>query len=152
MSDNLYSLGKNSKTTILAIEENKLSIEFEATVTIKCGQPVKLTQAGKLAVWTKADSITLLIGHAYSEGGNGDLITVFMRSHLLIYALSSEAISCATPVTPTDWNNAVAVDGGELDGTTGYNRVEQVGADTAFGWALDEATGADELIRVALFH
>jgi hypothetical protein len=154
MSDYLATLGKTSKTTILAIEDGKISLEFEvnAAVEVKTGMPVKLVADGKITPWAKADSRDLLIGHAYQDGEAGDLVTVFMRSHMVMYALSSEAISCATPVTQTDWEDTTLVDGGEYDGQSGYNRVEQTGADSPIGWALDQAVGADELIKVAVMH
>lgn len=162
-SSNLYSLGKNSKTTILAIEDGKLSLEFEVTTgqTVYEGMPVKLTADGKITPWVKTDAITKLIGHVYGGPvvGNtpaswvaGDLVTVFMRAHLLIYALSAAAVDCDTPVTQSSYDTSTAVDGGELNGTTGFNKVEQAASNTPMGWALDQADAADELIKVAMFH
>jgi hypothetical protein len=131
-------------------------LEFEATEAIKPGQPVKLNAAGTIAKWVKTDALNLLIGYAYNEATtSGDLITVFMRGYAMIYGMSQAACDAGVGCEFA-YNTANAIDGGineDQDGLKGYSAFDNPGGgDIAHAWILDQAAGAQELIRVVYMH
>lgn len=142
----LTTLGGASKTTFLASEEYKITVELEANEAIKKGQPIKLTADGKAAVWAKADGKDLLIGYAYGDCAVGELTTIWSRGFAMIYAVSKAAQN-AGPATYDSYNAAT-----DVGGTKGYNvySLSVIGTDEVNGWSLDVATAANQLIRVLL--
>lgn len=143
----LTTLGNKSKTTILNSESHKLSLEFEAAEAIKKGQPVKLNAAGKVAVWAKADGRDLLVGYAYSDAALGDNVTVFTRGFMVIFAASAGAFSCG-PVIYNGYSTTT------INDTSGYSTYDDNPGtgETNNGWALDAATGANQLVRILLMN
>lgn len=147
----LTSLGKASKTVFLASEGNKLSQEFTVASanTVKAGQPVKLNAAGEVLPWAKADGVHTNIGIAMTNQAAGELVTVWCRGYMIVFGLSLGALD-AGPVTQNSYDTSTVV--GE---NTGYNKYEALGTggtDTTqqVGWNLDQAGGANALIRVMI--
>lgn len=167
MSDTLYSLGKTSKTTFLLVQDHKLAIEFEVNTgqTLYPGQPVKLTDTGKITLWAPADTIIRLIGYVYgaakSENSTpsfaaGELVTVLTRGYAMIYALSGADDQVAGPVAYSTYDTSTIPDEGtgssehEMAGNSGYSvYVTNTTATQANGWALD-AGDEDAIIQVLL--
>ena len=142
----LTVLGKKSKTTFLASEEYKITVELVASAAIKKGQPIKLDANGKAAIWAKADTIDLLIGYAYGDCASGELTTIWSRGYVIIYAISKGAQNAG--VVCYDSYDAST----DIGGSTGYNvyAAATVGTDPVVGWSLDKTTAANQLIRVLL--
>jgi hypothetical protein len=144
-SDYLQSLGKNSKTTFLAIENTKLSIEALASVAIKRGQAVKLAVDGTVLPWLKTDIRDLCIGYAYNDGAIGDLVTIFTRGFCIVLGISTGALSAGV-VCPQTYDVATVV-----NGSTGYIPFAAAGGgEFNNGWSLDQTAGANALIRVLM--
>lgn len=145
----LTSLGKQSKTTILAVNPHKLHIEFTAAGTIYNGQPVKLDTAGLVTPWAKTDALSLLIGYAYTQAQEkvlvNETVTVITRGNLLIFAMASGDIDCG-PATFSSYDTTTE----DTNDNLGYNVYEAAGANTANGWILDNPAAAGEVIRVLL--
>lgn len=139
-------LGGTSKTTILATEEEKISVELTALVAIKKGQPVKLDPTtGKGDLWVSADGRNKLIGYSIKDVAIGGLFTIWSRGYAMIYALAPGAQS-AGPATNSGYDSATSI-----LGAVGYNIYTLSSTDTAInGWVLDVATSATQLIRVLL--
>jgi hypothetical protein len=137
----ITALGDKSKTVFLkGVESHKIHHEFEVAtgVAVKVAQPVKLNNDG-LVVPAAAGDGDAIIGYSIHDGAAGELVTVAMRAYVIVYAMTSEAV------------NAGPVEYGGV-GTEDPEYMLYVNVDTGsqVGWALDKATGADELIRVAL--
>lgn len=146
-SGTLTSLGGVSKTTFLATEEDKIAIEFTTAAAVKMGQPVKLTNAGLVTPWAKTDLQHLCLGFCAMDAASGGLVTVYLRAFAVIYAISAGAANCG----PATYNGYDSTDADTSVGAIGYS---QYGAATdvtdAIGWILDQAAGANALMRVAL--
>jgi hypothetical protein len=142
----LTTLGGASKTVFLTTEAHKTTIEATASAAIKKGQPIKLTATGQAAIWAVADGIDALIGYAYADCASGELTTIWSRGYAIIYGISN-ASQNAGPVKYTSYDTADAV-----GGLTGYSKYSAatVGTDAVNGWALDNATAANQLIRILL--
>lgn len=138
-------LGSNSKTTFLASEPEKISVEFTTALAIKKGQPIKLTAAGLATPWAPADLLHTLVGYAYSDCAVGELLTVWTRGYCIIYALSNAALS-AGPVAYTSYDASTVVGG--VSGYSKYATNATPAQNNA--WSLNQATAADELIMVLL--
>lgn len=145
-SGTFTSLGGKSKTTFLATEEEKISIEFVAKVALKKGQPVKLDAAtGQVDLWATADGRNKLIGYVISDVAATGVVTVWTRGFALIYALAPGAQN-AGPATCSGYDSSTSI-----GGATGYSIYTLSSTDTAINaWVLDVAAGATELIRVLL--
>jgi hypothetical protein len=139
-------LGSTTKNTFLATEADKIYIEATCGATaLKKGQPVKLSNTGTLNPWAKADLIHTLVGYAYADCAIGELVTIVTRGYAIIYGISTAALNCG-PVAYQAYN---AVD--TVGGCIGYS--EYANSATAAennGWALDDAAGDAELVRILL--
>jgi hypothetical protein len=151
----LASAGKKTKTVIFQHESHKLHIEFAVAAgqTVKRGQPVKLAANGTVQPWAKADLNVACIGYCYNDAPAGEMVTVVMRSYMVILGINATAGALnAGPVTYQGYNEANA----DLrDGLLGYNTFSApTGAtgNTEFnGWNLDQVAAQYDLIRVALY-
>ena len=147
----ISSLGKNTKTIIYASEGDKLSVEFTvaASNTVKIGQPVKLNAAGEVLPWATADGDALIIGFAMTDQAAGELVTVWTRGYMLIFAITAGAVN-AGPVTYSTYDTST-----DINGTTGYPVVATSTPSSGvapgmIGWALDLADGANDMLRILL--
>lgn len=146
MPNTFTSFGGVSKTAILATEEYKITLELTALVALKKGRPVKLDPTtGKADLWVTADGISKLIGYAYGDCAIGELITIWTRGFMMIYAISPGAQSCG-PATNSSYDSSTSI-----GGAVGYDVYTLSSTVTAInGWILDVATGANQLVRVLL--
>ena len=146
---NLTQFGDKTKTVFLnEAESHKLHLAFTAAAQIKKGQPVKLDADGNIepviAPLTNS-SKDEIIGYSIMDGNEDDEVTVAMRAYAVVFAMSGESLTpgpaAYTGVSSTDsfYTEYVAAE-----------EVAEVGGFVMNGFALDEATGANELIRVAL--
>lgn len=142
------TIGGQSKTTFLNTESHKLSLEFTANAAVKSGQPVKLTNDGKVTPWAKTDDIKLCIGYAYQSADADENVTVMTRGYIVLMAVSSGSNLNAGPVAYAGYDNSTDLGGGRI----GYSQYGAVGADSQNGWALDAAASAGTLIRVLLMN
>ncbi len=141
------AIGGKTKTTFLQTPNDKISIEFEvaAAQTLKRGQPVKLTTDGKITPWAQADLEHTLLGYCYSDGAAGELVTVITRGTAVIFGISAAAQN-AGPVSFASYDTAT-----DINGVKGYSvYAAEVTAAEVSGLALDNAAGANALIRVLL--
>lgn len=137
------TLGDKTKTTFLTTEAHKTTVEFEAGVAVKKGQPVMLMANGKVQPWDGV-SFAALIGYAYGDAAIGINTTVWTRGYAMIFAISSAAMA-AGPATYDSFNAAT-----NIGGLTGYSVYKPVGVGIANGWVLDQTTAANQLVRVLL--
>lgn len=141
----LTVLGENPKTIFLkGIENHKLHHEFavETGNSVKKGQPVKLTATGTVVPAAADEPVENIIGHSIHNGAADELITVGMKAMGIVWASPNAAVD-AGPVKYAGLNST----------DSDYNAYAAVGAGAAtllYGWALDQATAADDLIRVAI--
>lgn len=141
----LTTFGNPSKTTFLATEEYKITVEATAKAVIRQGQPLKIDPTtGGVVIWLKTDPLSSLVGYAYGNAAIGELVTFWSRGYAMIYAISKAAQN-AGPVSYDSYDDTTAV-----GGTMGYNVYAAAGVDAINGWALDKATAANQLIRVLL--
>ena len=141
----LTQFGEKTKSVFLkAIEANKLHQEFEvkAAAAVVKGQPLKLAVDGTVEPAATDELAFLVIGYAMHTRAAGELVTVAMKAMAILWTQSAGALN-AGPVkilatAPTDplYRSYVAT-------------AHATGADVV-GYALDAATGADELVRVAI--
>lgn len=137
----LTAMGGKSKTVFLkGVESHKIHHEFEVATgsTVKVGQPVKLNNDG-LVVAAAAGDGDVILGYSIHDGAAGEMVTVAMRAYTIVYAMTSAAVNAG----------AVEYGGVSTEGPV-YMLYANVTTGSQVGWALDKATGADELIRVAL--
>ena len=137
-------LGSKSKTTFLAPEEDKVTVELTANEAIKKGQPIKLTADGKAAVWAKADTEAALIGYAFGDAAAGELTTIWSRGYAVIFGISKAAQN-AGPAVYDSYDSAT-----DISGASGYSVYDTAAPAAVNGWVLDQSTGANELIRILL--
>lgn len=139
-------LGGQTKTTILIIESHKMFLEFTVGSAVQLGQPVALNTDGTIRPWVAADGRVKHIGYAYNSGYATNLVTVYMRAYHLQYAVSLGIVT-AGPATCTGYSSTEV-------GTTGISGYNIYGNTTdpllQQGWILSPASGANQLIRVAL--
>lgn len=138
--------GEKPRTIFLkGIENHKLHQEFEVATgqTVKKGQPVILNADGTVQAAAANAAAYTIIGYSIHNGGPGELITVGMKAFTIVYASNSAAIDAGP----------VAYNGLNADVESGlYNDfTNSTTAGNIIGWALDKATAADDIIRVALF-
>lgn len=137
------TLGNETKTTFLAIESHKMSQEFDASAVVRRGQPVKLAADGSVVPWTGADPLTSLLGYCYTDAAIGELVTVFVRGFMLIYAITDAALN-AGPASYKTYDGTTSI-GGKI----GYSQYTAVGAgQNANAWNLDTAGAANTLVRI----
>lgn len=139
---NITALGNQTRTLILQEEAHKLTVELECAGAVKKGMPVKLTATGTITPWAKTDLQHLCIGYAYGDAAIGELCTIWTRGYMLVNALSHAAASAG----PGAYESTVT-----SGANTGYTKWSGAAdATTIGGWILDQATGADQPIRVLL--
>jgi len=141
------TLGLNTKTTFLHTENHKTTVEFTASAVIQPGQLVKLDAAGTISPWAATDLQHTCIGFAYNGAkAVGDLCTVWTRGYAIILGLSNAA-QAAGPTTFASYDTTNATP----DGNKGYNKYK-VATDVTdcIGWMLDQATAANQLVRVLI--
>lgn len=138
--------GDKTHTIFLkGIENHKLHQEFTVATgqTVKKGQPVVLNANGTVqAAAANADAYTI-IGYSIHNGAAGELITVGMKAFTIIWASNAAPLN-AGPVAYNDMNPDVE-DGLFNDFTNSTT------AGKVVGWCLDQATTADDMVRVALY-
>jgi hypothetical protein len=148
----MRKFGDKTKSVFLnEAESHKLHLAFEVAdgEEIFRGQPVKLDSDGLLvpAIGDGTDQ-KLIIGYSIHNAAEGDEATVAIRGFAVVWAMSAEAL---TPGAVEYTSQSVVV-GDEI-----YQKYSQAaaGADTLYptmnGIVIDEATAADELVRVILF-
>lgn len=143
----LTSLGGVSKTTLLAEEPDKLRIEFTTAADVKKGQFVKLTNAGLVTPWVKADLQHLCLGYCDADVLSGGVVTVVTRGYAVHFGITAGAANCG-PATTNGYDSA---DADTTVGAKGY-MIWGVATDVtdAVGWIIDQAAGANALIRVII--
>lgn len=149
----LTTLGSKTQTIFLkGIENHKLHHEFEVAEgeTISKGQPVYLNTDGEVCAAKKAgeggegDPATpanAIIGWSIHNGSEGEVVTVGMKAFGIVWAMPNAALNAGP----------VEYDGMNDEDPTFNSFVVATGANTTIGWALDKASAADELIRVAIY-
>lgn len=149
----ITSLGDKSRTYILYDESHKLSLTFTvATAAVVKGHPVKLNAAGTVSPWVNTDTTAALVGITLNPAAIGEETTIRARGFIVVFALSGSAHP-AGPITINSYNAAKV----GPDGQTGWLICDDM-ADAATtaaqqaGWALDQATAADQLIRVLIMN
>jgi len=147
-----YTFGNQSKSTFLnGPESHKLHLEFEASAGINVGQPCKMhADGGKVVPCVADDNEILMVGVSIHPGFSayGDKIVLATRGFTVVMCQSADAV---TP-GPVQYKG--------FDTTTKYNLVGTLAAVTTpaenaalplskhFGWVLDKATAAGQIIRV----
>lgn len=144
----LTSLGNPSKSTILDYEEDKISIEFTASGAINKGQPVKLTNAGKVILWAKTDLQHLCLGIALSTQADGELISVVTRGYAIVYGISAGAANAG----PATYNGYDTTNANTYDGVSKGFSIYGVATDAtdAIAWIVDPAAAQYSLMRVLI--
>lgn len=147
------TLGEKTRTYILYDESHKLSLTFNvATAAVIKGAPVKLNAAGTVSRWIMTDTTATLLGITMNPAEVGEEVTIRARGFIVVFALSVAAFS-AGPITITTYDAAKV----GPDGQVGWLLCDDM-ADAATiaaqqaGWALDQATAADQLIRVLIMN
>lgn len=143
--------GEKPKTIFLkGIENHKLHQEFEVGTgaTVKVGQPVVLNTDGTVKAATANNKNYEIIGYSIHNGKAGSFVTIGMKAFTIVYASPSAACD-AGPVKYLGMNSGVE------DGI--YNDVEALDSTAQdfdptelVGWALDQSTTGDDIIRLAL--
>lgn len=138
----LTQFGEVTRTLILKHESHKLHHEFEASEAIKKGQPVVLNSDGTVKPAGTAAAANTVVGYSmHTAREAGDLVTIMMKPFLIVFAQPNAAL-VAGPVA-YDGQNTAEPDFASFAAVA-------AGAATAVGFALDEATAANDVIRVAL--
>lgn len=140
-----YLFGTDTKTIILKQESHKLFQEFEVATgqTIYKGQPVYISGDGEVTAAGTSTTTQQVIGFSMHDGVAGELITVMMKAHAIIFAECETDSLVAGPVRI----GTTAV----YNATTGYVLIDDasVGATNQLGWALEGGDDGD-VVRVAL--
>lgn len=133
---------QTAQALFLNIESHKLMLGFPSSAPLKRGQPVKLGTDGRVAPLGASDAAYLCIGHSiHNYPGVMDEVTIVMRAHMVITAISSGAVNAG----PAKW---AAMGTGDYVERSVY--VAAADAATTQGYILTPATGANEEIEVAL--
>lgn len=113
------------------------------TNTLYQSMPAKLTTTGKVEPAGAAESPINVIGTSIHTAFGGDEATISMKAHMVIWAKAGTSGLNAGPVklhsTP-------------FDTTNGYVQVDDDTVTTAnlYGWALDSAVDAGDMVMVAV--
>lgn len=138
--------GDKTQTIFLkGIENHKLHQEFEVATgqAVKKGQPVILNANGTVQAAGSNPDVYTIIGYSIHNGAAGELITVGMKAFVIVYASNSGNTLNAGPVAYNGMNPDV--EGGLYNDFTNTSTAGKV-----IGWCLDQATTADDRVRVAL--
>lgn len=143
------ALGDNTKNTFLITEAHKLTVEFKSTAAINSGQPVKLASDGRISPMGGTDLQHLCIGVAYNSVDAADkYVTVWTRGYALVLGLSNASQGAGGVAWASyDSSNAPSA----VPGTTGYNKYKAMtDATDMVAWQLDNATAANQLVRILM--
>lgn len=142
----LTKFGDQTESLFLkGFEAHKLHHEFtvaegSGALPVRKAQPVKLNADGQVEPAEAAEKAHLIIGYSIHNGNPGELVTIAMKAYGIVYCKPNAAV-VAGPVQYAGQN-------------TNDPRFPAVtaaaDATTLMGWALDEAEGADDEIRLAL--
>lgn len=116
-----------------------------ATVSsyIYAGMPVEIkASTGRIQPLTPGANVSLNhIGNAIKNGGADELVTVQLKSKMIVIG---ESASGALVCGPVNYNS--------MNTVTGYGKYDQtaVTAGTMAGWALEAATGTADTFMIAL--
>lgn len=136
----LTAIGDSSQTRILKHESHKLHHEFTVKTgeAVRIGMLVKLHTDGTVEPVDAADTQNLAIGYCMQDAEADEYVTVAMRGYSILFAESQGALA-AGPVEYDDF------------GTGNEDLPEFIAAadntDTV-GWNIDQAAGANEIIRI----
>lgn len=139
----LTAIGTNPQTVILKHESHKLHHEFvvAASNSVKVGMPVKLNTAGAVVPLGAADEEHLCIGHALQDADATEYVTVVMKGYTIIFAETTGALDCG-PVKYASFGAETV--------TTLPNYVAAATNVLTQGWCIDQAGGADVVVRIVL--
>lgn len=143
----LTKFGDVTETLFLkGFEAHKLHHEFSVAtgsgaLAVRKAQPVKLTAEGNVEPADAAEPAQNIIGYSIHNGNPGELVTIAMKAYGIVYCKPNAAVE-AGPVQYAGQNTAEPE----------YPAVATIAADepNLMGWALDEADGANDMIRLAL--
>lgn len=141
---NLTVLGKKTRTIIQHSENHKLTLEIEAAVEIQKGQPVKLTAAGLVTPWAKADGQHTLLGVAVFYAEAGKMTTVWSRGYMIVLG-TANAVQDAGPIT---YEGVQTTGSDDIKGYMKYGAAASV--TDCIGWSLVQATAIGQVIRVVI--
>lgn len=152
------SLGKNTQNLFHKdFHGNNIHEEFEvaAGAIIYPGQPVILAAGGKVTPAGAATARDLIIGYSiHGKRVAGEFVTVNTKFRAVIIAASAAAI-VAGPVKYSAYSAASAgglvVDTNTTAGVPGLSVYATATAADVQAFALDDASAANEQIRVGIF-
>lgn len=140
-----YIHGSNTKTIVLKSQSHKLSEEFEVNAgqTVAKGQPVVIAGDGLVQAAGTGSTAQQIIGYSMHDGAAGELVTVIMKAHAILFMECETDSLAAGPVRLG--SSAV------YNSSTGYVLIDDAGVDHAdqLGWALEGGDNGD-VVRVAL--
>ncbi len=141
-----YTVGSETKTTFLKLENHKLMHEFEVedSVEVFPGQPVFISGDGQVSPILTSTGAINIIGIAMQGGVAGELVTVMMTKASAIIFMECETDSLAVGPVRTGTTNV-------YNGTTGYNLIDDASVVEAnhIGWAIEGGDDGD-VVRVAV--
>lgn len=146
----ITQFGQQTESVFLkAIEANKLYQEFEvkAGASVVKGQLVKMAADGTIEPAAAGELNYLVIGITLHTRAAGELVTVGMKAFTIVWSQTAGALVAgpvkvvSTPPTKPMYRSYEAVVLGASPAADG--------ADTV-GICLDQAAGANELVRVAI--
>lgn len=141
----LTQFGVDTKRTlILKHESHKLHHEFEVGADgIKRGQPAVLNADGTISAAAAGAAGNTVVGYSVHNAAEGELATLVMRPFLIVFAQVNQATD-AGPVAYGGQSN----DDDDYANFTAIAAAGDMGPQV--GFALDPATAAGDMIRVAL--
>lgn len=142
----LTKFGDVTETLFLkGFEAHKLHHEFSVAtgvgaLAVRKAMPVKLNDAGEVVPATAAEPHNNIIGYSIHNGNPGELVTIALKAYGIVYCKPNAAV-IAGPVQYAGQNTLEP----EYPAV-----VAAANAANLMGWALDEAEGANDMIRLAL--
>lgn len=154
-----YTNGNTTLSTFNKLESQKLFSEFDVSGVVHKGQPVKLTAAGAVEAALATDPASVVIGVSIHEGNSiyGATVVVSLKGFGIINCFASAAVAPG-PVTYDGYDTTKAYPGTQKE-FAGYNKVKTFVFDSAatvnvqstvFGWAIDAAAAAGDIVRVVV--
>ena len=136
----LTAIGDSAQTRILKHESHKLHHEFTVKTgsAARIGQPMKLDANGTVVPMVLLNEEHLCIGYAMIDAAADEYVTIAVRGYTILFAETQGAL-VAGPVQYDDF------------GSQPLDLPEFVVAATnavTVGWCLDQAAGANELVRI----
>lgn len=140
-----YIFGDETKSKFLKLESHKLFNEFEVATgeTIYQGQPVYLSGDNEVTALPTSGTTQQCIGISMHDGGEGELVTVMMKAHAIIFVECETDALAAGPVRIGTTN--------VYNATTGYVLIDDasVSATNMIGWAIEGGDDGD-VVRLAV--